>query len=428
MVLEDPSHSSGENPWVGMYMTLGTGNTPDLNSPVDLNLFINTHREFIADVNNPYFKQSAVASNVVYKDWQCMEYDLTAYMGSVVSFNFIARDCSQGAHFGYAYLDGLCTSWPAIAAMTINKTEFCDNEQPIIVDASASTGEDRWFLEVAEVDASGNTVAGGDKVGEWYLGQQASAYINVNQFFASKNKAFKCGSYYRVNVAVMNECAQWNVQSRFIHFTCPPIDAGPDRDFCCGTTNPDTLSLGQLPVQMGLSYGWQSFPTGFTSSLAQPSVPTPSLSTAYILTVTDGWGCKAKDSVIVRYQNPDMILDAQKSYYDGYKVCDLTKYYNATVINADCPGEDPYFIKNYPSQAQNHTVQWQFVNTASSSVTSTGTGQFFNAPNADGVTQAIVSNGCVTRTYSDNVEFKQNNTSSLIGSNSLTPNGGNPLF
>jgi len=427
VVLQDPGHTQGQNPSVSMYMNLGTSHIPNLFSPVDVKLFRDTHRGHVADLNNPYFKRASIDRSVVYKDWQCVEYDLTRYIGSTVSFNFMVRDCSLGGHFGYAYLDGLCTSWPAIAAMTINKTEFCNDGQPVMVDASASTGEDRWFLEVAEVDAAGNTVAGGDMVGQWFLAQQAPANINVSQFFASKNKAFKCGNYYRINIAVMNDCAQWNVQSRFIHFKCPPINAGPNLALCCGTPNPGTLNLGQLPAQPGFSYQWHSFPAGFTSSLAQTSVPIPSLSTAYILTVTDALGCKATDSVIVRYHNPNMRLSVTKNFFDGYQLCDLKKYYSANVTDADCPGENPYFANNYPATT-NSSIQWQFQNTANNTFGPTGTGPDFAAPNADGITQTRISNACVTLTHHDNVQFKQS-SNSLIAPNSFAPNGGNnPIF
>ncbi len=427
VVLQDGGHTGGENPWVNMYMSLGATHLPNVNSTLAMNLWLNTSKSYVANTTDPYFKVSNVNSSVVYKDWQCVEYDLTPYMGYVVTFNFIARDCSQGAHFGYAYVDGLCTEWPAISNIRINKTEFCDDGQPVIIDASASTGENRWFLEVAEVDAAGYTVPNGDVASQWYLGQQAPANINVNQFFNNAGKTFKCGKYYRVNVAVMNDCSLWNVQSKFIHFNCPPINAGINLTFCCGNgPNIGTLSLGKFESIPGSTYQWTSFPSGFSSTQAQTTVPIPPRSTAYILTTRDATGCLVKDSIIVRYQNANMRLNLTKEFYDGYIICDLQKHYSAQVTDMDCPGEDPYFINNYPVVTQN-SIKWTFQAAPNNVVTATGTGPTFTAPNADGITKAVVVSACAAQSKGDNVQLKQYG-GSLIGPNSFTPNGVNPLF
>jgi hypothetical protein len=427
VVLEDGGHSSGENPWVSMYMTLGNTHIPNVMSPLDMSLFTSTTRQYVANTSDPYFKVSSRNSSVVYKDWQCVEYDLTPYIGATVTFNFIARDCTQGAHFGYAYLDGLCTDWPATSVIAINKTEFCDDGQPVMVDASASTGENRWLLEVAECDAAGFPIANGDAASQWYLGQQAPANINVNQFFNNAGKKFKCGKYYRVIVGVMNDCSLWHAERKIIHFNCPPTNAGTNLVFCCGNgPNFGTLSLGQMESQPGYTYQWSSYPTGFSSSQAQTTTPIPTKSTAYILTTRDATGCLVQDSVIIRYQNAKMKLTFKKEFYDGYVVCDLRKHYSAMVSDMDCPGEDPYFVNNYPVVTQN-SIQWQFQSAPNGVVTASGTGSNFIAPNADGVTKVFVVNSCTSTAQADNVQFKQYGNS-LIAPLAFSPHGFNTLF
>lgn len=43
-----------------------------------------------------------------YSPWKINSIDLSAYIGQVVTIDFIATDCTAGGHFGYAYIDAQC--------------------------------------------------------------------------------------------------------------------------------------------------------------------------------------------------------------------------------------------------------------------------------------------------------------------------------
>ena len=62
-----------------------------------------------------FFTSSVTAGSpnapVVYRPWTSVAVDLTPSMGQVVTLRFTTYDCSQGGHFGYAYIDGVCTSF-----------------------------------------------------------------------------------------------------------------------------------------------------------------------------------------------------------------------------------------------------------------------------------------------------------------------------
>ncbi|WP_343634283.1 PKD domain-containing protein [Fluviicola sp.] len=47
-------------------------------------------------------------SGVFWKDWTPVMLDLTPYIGSCITIRFTVGDCSQGAHYAYAYLDATC--------------------------------------------------------------------------------------------------------------------------------------------------------------------------------------------------------------------------------------------------------------------------------------------------------------------------------
>lgn len=424
VVLQDGGHTGGENPSVTMYMTIGSKIFPLWLHSRDRNLFNSTLHSVIADKSNPYFRKSTVpnSQDIVFKEWQCVEYDLSSYLGETLSFIFMARDCSLNGHFGYAYLDGLCTEWPATAMMTLNTHEFCDNGQPVIMDGSASTGEDRFFVEVAECDAGGNIIPDGAIVSKWHLGYQVPSTFYIDQFFKSFGKSFKCGAYYKVKLAVMNDCAIWNEKSDIIHFKCPPINAGNNIIRCCGEgiANDEPIRLG-VSAQPGLTYNWVSYPVGFTSNNAMEEIPPPLTSTAYILTVRDQNGCKTTDSIVVRYYNSGISMNITKPY-DGYLACDPHKHLHAEIKNSDCPGEDSYFIKEYPAVPQGLPL-WFLFDFTTLGISSIGNGSDYVAPNRTGTVYAVTTNGCATIVKTEPIIHMPSRTPSYLAPNAFTPNG-----
>lgn len=425
VVLEDggSDHSAGQQPAVGYYFVRGNKIIPALSSTpggfLDQYLHSHTAHSVSADLNNPYFKKSTVNSNVVYKDWQCVELDLSYMMGKQVTFCFWAKDCTLGQHFGYAYLDGLCTDWPATANFTLNKIDFCDNGQDLIMNGSASTNEDRYFVEVLETDAAGNAITNGFVFSQWFY-SQAPANINITQWLKSNNKILKCNSYFKIKLAVMNDCAQWNEKSQVVHFSCPQINAGPDKVLCCGEgiVTDDCVPLGTT-TNNNLTYNWISYPAGFSSNQAQTN-DCPLSSTAYILTVTDNNGCKASDSVIVKYKSSAPKLEIKNSYGDYSCIpCGFDKNFYVTIENNDCK-EDKYFSDNYPGQNASN-VTWFFFNLSTYSFTQIQTGSNCAAPNQNGFLYALYNNGCKEIATAVNVTKYDHQFAQVLVPNTFTP-------
>ncbi|MBS1635220.1 MAG: hypothetical protein JST26_04800 [Bacteroidetes bacterium] len=438
VVFQDGGHPSGVNPEVLSYITLGNKIFPSSFGPFwinDFHLYAQTIRVQVADANNPYYKHStyAGAQNVIYKDWQCIEYDLSQYVGQTVSFIFLARDCAQGGHFGYAYVDGLCTDWPAIANIKLNMTDFCDNGVPVILDASGSTGEDRWNLDIAECDASGNLISGGVDINEWFYGVQAPSNFDITQWYASKGKKFKCNSYYKVKVGVLNDCASLNEKSQIIHFRCPTAIAGADQNVCCpkegiANDNPPCFSFG-VPPDPSLSYSWTSFPVDFQSNHSQIN-PCPSVSTAYILTVTDHNGCKATDSVIVRFKPSalGLTITSPNASPTGCTACGADKILKAQYGFNPCTEDDPYFEANYPTLTPN-SVSWIFYDPKTNTYSPIAHGDTYTPPNADGVVYTNVTDGCATALVKTVVKaYTPPSSFSYWAANAMDLSNPNPLI
>ena len=51
----------------------------------------------------------STCDSVVWKDWTTVGLDLNPYLGHKITIVFTTKDCSLGAHFGYAYLSAYCS-------------------------------------------------------------------------------------------------------------------------------------------------------------------------------------------------------------------------------------------------------------------------------------------------------------------------------
>jgi len=98
VVLEDPGHGSNEQPFFRALLRDQNGDV------VPCSDFVVS-----AGSNIPGFFNSPNCAGVVYKPWSTVNVDLTNYIGQEVTVEFTTGDCSQGAHYGYAYIDAGCT-------------------------------------------------------------------------------------------------------------------------------------------------------------------------------------------------------------------------------------------------------------------------------------------------------------------------------
>jgi len=110
VVLEDPGagHANHERPsfWVKVLNSSGSQLTGlvNLGNPLQQD-------KIWADPANLFLKKRTQGNDLInYTDWLCAEIDLSGQIGQSVTIQFITEDCSQGAHFGYAYIDDFCGS------------------------------------------------------------------------------------------------------------------------------------------------------------------------------------------------------------------------------------------------------------------------------------------------------------------------------
>ncbi len=74
-----------------------------------------------------------------YSDWRTAFAPLQGYIGQNVTIEFVVGDCSQGGHYGYAYLDASCDPLQIIPSQTV----ICGG-QPVTLTAPAGATSYAW--------------------------------------------------------------------------------------------------------------------------------------------------------------------------------------------------------------------------------------------------------------------------------------------
>jgi len=109
---------------------------------------------------------------------------------------------------------------------------------------------------------------------------------------------------YTVTVTHTNGCTDTDQMTVTVNAS-PLTEAGPDQDICIGQSTP----IGGSPTGLvGSSYAWSPAASLDNASLANPSA-TPTVTTIYTVTVTDGNGCSDTDQMTVNV-NPLPVVDA----------------------------------------------------------------------------------------------------------------------
>ena len=103
LVFEDPGHEVPDQP--AFSVRAYDCNGVELPGICDLG---NGSNIAISNANNPFFTSFAGGS-IAYKDWSQAQINLSAYIGQIVTIVFLNKDCGLGGHYGYTYIDNLCT-------------------------------------------------------------------------------------------------------------------------------------------------------------------------------------------------------------------------------------------------------------------------------------------------------------------------------
>ncbi|MDQ7949650.1 MAG: gliding motility-associated C-terminal domain-containing protein [Pedobacter sp.] len=95
VVFEDPSHPATDQPrFTAKVLDIST------NTYITCASF-----DYVATASLPGFTKSTKNNQVIYKAWTPVTINLSGYQGKQLLLEFNTADCTQGGHFGYAYVD-----------------------------------------------------------------------------------------------------------------------------------------------------------------------------------------------------------------------------------------------------------------------------------------------------------------------------------
>ncbi len=240
-----------------------------------------------SDPSYLYFQPPASASDPTlggyYKPWTTVSIDLSPYVGTTVSIEFVTQDCSLGGHFGYAYIDATCSQLQSQVA-------FCPTDTILLLTAPGGFVSYQWYdSTLAQIPAS----LGGTNDSLWIVHPVIGSHYTVNMFSAAG-----CGSSLTTTLSYS--------QMTLFHNT---------HDITCNGLNNGWVYINQAGAIGPYTYTW-------TNSLGVPINPgahPDSLVSApagtYYVTVQSQGGCMAMDTIQLLQPPP---VDTTKT---GVPIC-----------------------------------------------------------------------------------------------------------
>ena len=216
---------------------------------------------------------TSTSTSVYYKPWTPVFVDLTPYIGSCITVRFTTGDCSQGGHFGYAYIDASCNP------MAINgPTGICAGTNTTLTSPSGGA-QYSWIVQ-----GSPSTILG------------TSQTLTVSP---SVNTTYQC------TITSVTNCQ--TVITQTVNVNPLPVISGTLTS-CIGGTS--TLSATNSP---SLSTPWSSSNTG-VATVNSSGIVNGVASGSTTITYTDINGCTTTALFTV---NPNPIVSGTQTICVG---------------------------------------------------------------------------------------------------------------
>jgi hypothetical protein len=269
LVLQDPGHPAVEQPGFRVRILDAAGNE----IPGRINLG-NGRDSAFADGTNPFFIRR---NGLVYRDWSCATINFSGLIGRTVTVQFVTKDCTQGGHFGYAYVDNWCGTCNNPWNIRFNSASDCGNGK-ICFDytlpvSGSTTGNVSIALQIFQNGSLVTTLNSG------LLTSGTSYCFGIDPLALGLNPAL--GGFDFAAIGTFGLGAPGNLGPQFV-FTAPDgRDPGlnNDYDISCGCCPGNNLITNP---------GFESGNTGFSSDyLYQGLISAGSIGVGYYGVVTD---------------------------------------------------------------------------------------------------------------------------------------------
>ena len=284
-----------------------------------------------ADRDNKFFKpvEHEIYKGLVYRGWTCEFIDLSDFIGTEVCIDFFASDCTLGEHFGYAYIDGLCTTdYEPVLAFDANSI-YCGN-QIIEIDATGSYGFDQYTWKVCILDDNGeDTFCAEENVVDFKID-----LFDASQFISDNGGSFECGTTIKVSLSVENNCSDPMSIEQIIEYICPEYEINYKDIFICGTEALVDVEMEGLNDCSTCEFSWEPTLGLNNSKLEFPTVigsaNDSALKQNYNVTATTPEGCAYEETVEI-YFLPEVEFDVRDDYSYCGRVVLVNLIYNQPI-------------------------------------------------------------------------------------------------
>ncbi len=339
---------------------------------------LETLGRFVADTDSPLFSNYEPYPVIVYKEWSCEHLDLSNYIGQEICLEFIAVDCDPGYHFGYAYIDGLCTVDPEpYAELQLDSDVFCLG-RTVDLTIENEARFNYYRLELSRVDANGNLI------GTTILSEQDGFHIPdfedlINLYkTANPNYTFECEHRWRVKLTLQNACDLTFEVERDFRFSCVEYVFNYKDIIACLGMLQDIPMQGTTDCTGCSNYEWSILVDPNTSSnsvgtyLSDPHAPYPlikystnifALGPTYLVKATTPDGCILTD-IVKTTSLPDFSEQLEVSLnIEPEDVCTFaaeTTLQFSFPIHSDYIDVDFYITSNYGQPSPPGVVEEYF--------------------------------------------------------------------
>ncbi|MBS1637357.1 MAG: T9SS type A sorting domain-containing protein [Bacteroidetes bacterium] len=258
LVLYDGAHNCDEQPYFYFALKDGYGNL----------IPGSTH------YSSPYNSSCPLSDPLLtanYRDWSTLSFDLSGYIGSVVTVELYAAGCVPSGHAGYCYFDAqACSnsfspnsllangiSYPLLSSQ--NSLAICGSNTLNII-APPGAGSYSW---------SGSGVNGATT--------QSVSITQAGVYHLYFDKASACSNTTAVTFSVG---------------AMPSVSVTNSYSVCSGTNV-------VLHASGALNYSWYPLPAAFSSTASSSATFTPTTSTTFTVTGTASNGCWDTASVYI---------------------------------------------------------------------------------------------------------------------------------
>jgi gliding motility-associated-like protein len=227
VVLEDPGHDVFEQPRFEAQVLTQNGNAIPC-----------TYYQVAASGNIPGFQS---CGGVVFKDWTIVGVDVSAYMGQTVTLDLATGDCALGGHFGYAYVDALCTSLRLDA-------RFCEQANSATISAP-----DGFSYLWSTGETSQEIVINNPVQGQAYTCQLTSvtgcqAVLSNVMEFSSVDAQFEVESICTNNLSLLNTSINNNGFTESLVWTVNSVDYVNNDSLFVNNLTPGIYSIKLLAI------------------------------------------------------------------------------------------------------------------------------------------------------------------------------------